>query len=270
MAVLRLYFDDTGSRHPDKRPDPTRKGRDWFGLGGFVIRKEDESAAKQLHTDLAQRWGVRAPFHMTDMLAEKKGFSWLGRVSESENERFWSEYKTFLASVNGLGMACVIDRPGYVARGYLEQHGANRWLLCRTAFDVLVERCAKYARLDGRKLEIVFESDVGVNDTIKGYFRNLKENGLAFDKENSAKYNPLSKEEFKETLATIESKGKSSQMLQIADSYIYAMARGRYDRKFQIYRRLRDAQRLSTFALPNEHISEMGIKYSCFEKHDAK
>jgi hypothetical protein len=265
---LKLYFDDTGSRHPDRKSDASRAGRDWFGLGGFVVRQEDEAAAKLLHATIVTKWNIAKPFHMTDMLAKRKGFSWLGRRPQDDQRQFWSEYKSFLAAVPVVGMACIIDRPGYVARGYMEKHGANKWLLCRTAFDILVERSVKFARMEGRRLEVIFEGDVGINDTIKGYFKNLKENGLAFDGVNSEKYKPLSKGEFAETLSTIEYKGKTSAMLQIADSYVYAIARVRYEKDFNIYIRLRDARRISNFALPNEHIPAMGIKYSCFELHD--
>jgi hypothetical protein len=162
-------------------------------------------------------------------------------------------------------MACVIDRPGYAARGYLEKHGKNKWLLCRSAFDITLERAAKFARLQGRKLRVVFESDTGVNETIKGYFTNLKENGLAFAPETSGKYRPLPPEQFRETLLTIEHKNKSNPFLQIADTFIYSIARQRYDRRFWIYCHLRDAKRISNFAIPPEHIPEIGIKYYCFD-----
>src|SRR5207302_10150525 len=140
---------------------------------------------------------------------------WLGRLKEPDREKFWSDYRTFLASVPAVGMGCVIDRPGYVARGYLEKHGANKWLLCRSAFDILVERCAKFARLDGRHLKVIFEGDVGYNDTVKEYFRNLKTNGLGFAKETSGKYKPLSQGQLAETLSTIEYKAKSHPLIQI-------------------------------------------------------
>jgi hypothetical protein len=139
--------------------------------------------------------------------------------------------------------------------------------LCRSAFDILVKRAAKIARLDGRKLRVVFEGDVGVNETFKGYYRNLKECGLSSDTTNSGKYQHLFQRQFKETLSTIEYKDKSSPLLQISDSYVYAIARAGYDRKFPIYRRLMDAKRIVNFALPNEHITQMGVKYYCFELH---
>lgn len=265
MPTITYYMDETGNRQPDKKPDTSRVGRDWFGLGGFLIRKEDEDTAKALHRVMAEKWDIKVPFHFTDMQAEKKGFAWLGRLSQRERDDFWRDYKEFLSSVPALGTACIIDRPGYVARGYLEMYGKSKWLLCRSAFDITVERAVKYAVSVGAKLDIVFESDVSINATVKGYFANLKANGLAFDAGNSAKYQPLAADVFAATLGTIERKDKSSRLLQIADSYIYAIARQKYDRTFGVFRQLRDAGRIINFALADtDSIRAMGIKYYCF------
>ena len=151
MPTLTYYMDETGNRQPDKRSDKSRQGRDWFALGGFLMLMSDEDEAKRLHEEIVDRLNVRQPFHFTDMLAEKKGFAWLGRLTQVERDRFWSDYKAFLCGVRALGMACVIDRPGYVARGYIEQHPDTPWLLCRSAFDITIERAAKYARAHGHK-----------------------------------------------------------------------------------------------------------------------
>ena len=207
------------------------------------------------------------PLHLTDMMAYRQRWGWLGRKPASELEWFWNEYRQFLSSLPVVGMGCVIDRPGYRARGYLEKYPDSKWQLCRSAFDIAVERAAKYARMKGLKLDVIYESDPAYNDLMKRYFKNLKVNGLAFSKESSAKYGPLTKEEFTEVLGTIEYKDKTSRMLQIADSYIYAIARGKYDRTFMLYRLLRDKRKLMNFALDgdNEKIKAMGIKHYCFD-----
>lgn len=46
-----------GNRHPDKKPDRSRKGRDWFALGGILVRGEDNAAARQLVSDFGDRPG---------------------------------------------------------------------------------------------------------------------------------------------------------------------------------------------------------------------
>lgn len=266
MAELVFYIDETGNRQLDKKSDASRLGRDWFGFGGFVIKREDQDRAKWARDEVARELGAQNPFHMTDMLAETKGFSWLGRKTQAERDRFWNTYSTFLSDLPVIGMGCVIDRPGYVARGYLEQHGDSRWLLCRSAFDIAVERAVKYAMAEDRKLAIVFESDPPFDPIVKGYFANLKNNGLEFDGDRSSKYAPLEAEHFRNTLTTIEARPKSNRLLQVADSYIYAVARGKYDRKFGLYRHLCDHQKIINFALDGdaEKIKSMGVKYYCF------
>lgn len=262
--TLTLWIDESGSRHPDKKPDPSRAGRDWFAIGGIVVKSEDEQIVKSEHVKICKNWNIKDPFHMTDMLSKNKKFSWLGRITDETHDMFWGDYKRFLSIIPVIGVGCVIDRPGYVKRGYLQKHGANKWLLCRSAFDIVVERSAKMAKMEGRKLRVVFEGDVGINETIKGYFKNLKDNGLEFDPSTSSKYNPLTKSEFSSILTTIEYKNKQSELLQVADSYVYAIARQAYERNFHIYRRLRDAKRIANFAVPPQHVSEMGIKHYCF------
>lgn len=259
-------MDETGNRVPDKKTDASRAGRDWFAFGGYLIDREKEAQAKDLHQEFCEEWGVRRPFHVTDMLGQWKGFYWLKSKEQKFVDAFWSAYCQLLVDIEGIGLACVVDRPGYVDRGYLEKHGDDRWLLCRTAFDIAVERAAKYAISKGHKLRIVFESDPPFNPVVKGYFENLKKNGLEFDPKTSGKYNPLSKEDFAATLSTIEYKDKSSKLLQFADSYVYAIARHGYEKKFWMYRHLKDNSRIINFALDGDAdaIKAMGVKYSCF------
>jgi hypothetical protein len=163
MRPYTLYLDESGNRNPDKKSDRSRFGRDWFGFGGMLIAGEDNDDARKLVTDFHEKWGLKGPCHMTDMLAEAKQFSWLERLSQGKREEFWRDWHDVLCSAKVIGMGCVVDRPGYVARGYLEKHKESRWLLCRSAFDITVERATKLAKHHGRKLHIVFESDHAVN-----------------------------------------------------------------------------------------------------------
>lgn len=266
LRPYTLYMDETGNRNPDKKADASRLNRDWFGFGGVLIKGEDNDTARQLVGQFAEKWNLKKPAHITDMLSQNKGFSWLGKVSQETVENFWSDWRDVLCSSPLIGIGCVVDRPGYVARGYLEKHKDSRWLLCRSAFDITVERAVKLAKLEGRKLHIVFEQDPGINSTITGYFENLKNNGLEFDQNNSQKYLPISQKEFADVLGRIQHKPKSHPLLQIADSYIYAMARYPYDKRFGLYRHLRDRKKLADFALPQECLPHMGIKYYCFDK----
>jgi hypothetical protein len=267
QPLLHLYIDETGSRHPDRAAVPTKHGFDWFAIGGVLIPAEDEDRTKLDLTNFIKQWPqIRAPLHLTDMRAEKKKFAWLGRLDVEDRERFWSGYRTFLANLPVAGTACVIDRPGYAARGYGKREGDAKWLLCRSAFDIVVERSAKLAKQHGRRLKIFYEmADPVTDDRIENYFYNMKANGLGFNAKTSAKYLPLTADEFQHLLLDIEGKDKNNRMMQIADSYVYAIARGSYQRKFAIYKRLAESGRLITSQVASELAPILGVKTYCFE-----
>ena len=259
-----FYMDETGNRHPDKKAGASRINKDWFAFGGVIVRSEDAENMKQSVRDFGSRWRLRTPAHITDMLAQKKGFAWLGTRSQEDVEKFWDDWRRVLCESPAIGLGCVIDRPGYVKRGYLESYN-DKWLLCRSAFDIAVERAAKIARLEDRKLHIVFESDPAMNDKVKSYFQNLKTKGLAFDGERSNRYAPLTKEQFTETLGRIDHKPKEHPILQIADSYIYAIARHKYEQRYWLWRHLRDRKRIADFAVPDGMSKTLGVKHYCFD-----
>ena len=226
MSSLNLYFDRfPGSRHPDKKADKNRRG------AGLV--------RSRWISNPTGRWTsgqITSPSYCGQMAREgsvpydgyalkQKGFFLVGALGQTKSKTdFGSDYKGMLARVPVIGIACVIDRPGYVARGYLEKY-PDKWLLCRSAFDILIERSAKFAKMKIENYEVIHEGDVGTNEVMKSYFRNIKQNGMAFDGTRSSRYKPLPKEEFGSILTTIEYKTKESPLMQIADSYVYAMAR---------------------------------------------
>ena len=264
-----MYLDETGSRVPKGNIDPSRTGRDWFALGGYLIKKEDEATAKQLHANFVKAWGITKTLHLTDMRSKTKDFAWLGNLSESEHKQFWSEYYKFLSDVPAIGHACVIDRPGYLARGYVETHGDRAWSLCRSAFDIVVERAVKIACLNDRKLAVAFEAaDRRSDERTRRYHLNLKMNGLQFNQSNSSQYAPLDKNIFAENLSTIESKPKQSVMMQIADSYVYALARSAYYPPFDLFNHLKIRRRIADTVLSATHIPLLGVKYYCFPRRE--
>lgn len=193
QPLLHLYLDETGPRHPNRAAVPAKHGNDWFAMGGLLVRAEDEATVKTALADFKKQWPqITAPLHLTDMRSEKKKFAWIGRLKGAERDRFWSGYRTFLANLPVAGAACVIDRPGYAARGYGNRDGDSKWQLCRSAFDIVVERAAKLAKQQERRLKVFYEmADPATNRMIEGYFYNIKDNGMGFDEKNSAKYLPL-------------------------------------------------------------------------------
>jgi hypothetical protein len=265
--ILHLYVDESGSRHPDKAGTIAKHGYDWFSMGGILVNQEDVETAKTKVREFAKTWTqIRSPLHFTDMRANKKGFAWLGNLDQQALNRFWSSYRTFLASMPVVGTGCIIDRPGYLARGYGKREGDAKWLLCRSAFDILLERSAKFAKLKGRRLKVYYErADPTTNERVESYYSNLKNNGLEFDAARSSKYSPMTSEDFKFTLLDIEGKDKANTLMQVADSYIYAVSRGAYENSFDVYSRLAQAGKLVTSHVPGPQAGTLGIKSYCFE-----
>ena len=76
------------------------------------------------------------------------------------------------------GIACVIDRPGYNAR-YEDKYRENRWMLCKTAFSVVVERSAKFAIANCQRLRVLPEKCNKAEDgLLRSYYNELKTDGL--------------------------------------------------------------------------------------------
>jgi hypothetical protein len=171
----------------------------------------------------------------------------------------------FLLSLPFVGMACVIDRQGYVTR-YRERHH-RLWYICKMAFCVLAERAAKFADDNGRKLEIFFERSGNKEDrSIIQYMRELEREGNPFNQQTSGVYTPLSAEDYhRNILGEPRWKTKEVAMIQIADLVLYPMAKGGYDSSYNPYRKLKESGKLIDCLLTEDQILVGGNQYSCFD-----
>lgn len=270
-ATYHLYLDDSGSRHPDHRPDLNRAdAMDWFALGGVLVHTDDLRAAVDMHGGFMDRWGLTAPLHSTEIRGKRKNFRWLGR-DQQRATMFYDELTAMLVGLPVLGFACVVDRPGYNAR-YAKAYGNNRWMMCRTAFSIVVERAVKRVRAEGARLEVFFEQCGEREDRdIIGYARGMKQDGMPFDEKNSASYGALSPAEFRESLlGEPQRRTKNSALIQIADLYLYPMLKGGYEPDYRPYRDLLEAKRIIDAHLSQEERGGLGIKYSCFDLQNKK
>jgi hypothetical protein len=268
--VMCLYLDDSGTRNPDRRVPEMFMYRDWFTLGGYLSKEEDEGAIRTSHANFCERWHINYPLHSYDIRAETERFTWLSALDDREHERFMRELGEMLLTIPVVGFACVVDRPGYNKR-YREQYGRQTWMLCRTAFAVVVERAAKHAMRNNCRLRVyVEEGDKTADDMIRNYYASLRKDGMPFSSGTSAKYAPLNAEQLAHTLYDLDFKAKSSPLAQIADLYVYPIARGGYDSDYFPYTQLRTRGRLIDCLLKDEEIPHLGIKYSCFELAEAE
>jgi hypothetical protein len=46
--LLNFYFDDSGTRHPDRKNGTNQYG-DWFALGGVIVKAEDDALVREMH-----------------------------------------------------------------------------------------------------------------------------------------------------------------------------------------------------------------------------
>ena len=154
VDVLHFYMDDSGTRQPDHAPGKrAAHGYDWFSLGGILVKQEDEEAARKHHAEFCAKWEIKDPLHSSEIRSPTGPFAWVGTLPKEEKEAFYEELYQLLSKAPVVGLACVIDRPGYNKR-HAELYRDKRWQLCKTAFTVSVERAAKYAREMGYKLKV--------------------------------------------------------------------------------------------------------------------
>lgn len=242
--VLNFYMDDSGTRTPNRKPLPyDPKVRDFFALGGVLINEEQEATARRLYTDFCSRWSIEYPLHSVEIRHSTGRFTWLKR-DITERGKFMHGLTRMLLSIEALGVACIIDRPGYDGR-YREKFGRRQWHLCQTAFAIAVERAAKFARREGRKLRVMPErSSKADDDRLTRYYHDLKTSGPPFEKVSSAGYSPLTSDELAETLHEIRFKSKSSPMGQVADLFLWPIAIAGYDPDNRPYVALRKCRAL--------------------------
>ena len=269
VQVMHLYLDDSGTRNLNHAPGAVAAhGYDWFALGGVLVKQEDEHEARAHHLKFMESWNLDPDvvfLHSADIRNKTGEFTWLAGLIADERARFLEELYSLMRDPPFIGFGCVIDRPGYDHR-YRALYGRDQWSLCKTAFSVLVERAAKYARANGYKLKVFVErSDRIVDGWMKGYYEHLRENGMPFAAANMPPYGPLTAAEMKETLYEFRTKQKTSSIMQIADLYLWPMAVGGYHRSNITYARLFGDKKLIDCHLQAEEIPNLGIKYSCWD-----
>lgn len=267
--IVRLYLDDSGSRLPDVGPPARKDGMDCFALGGVLVDDKDVSAVYEAHAAFVSRWGLSDPLHSTKIRGYRDQFRWLR--GSPDRDRFFADLEALLLSIPVVGIACAIDRPCYNER-YKSIHGPERWLMCKTAFSILVERSAKYAIRKGAKLQIFHEEWGKAEDRdLIQYLKDLKSKGMPFDKGTSAPYESLGPQRFREVvLGGPRRLTKKSGIMQIADLYLYPIIKGGYEPSYEPYGKLVKAGKLIDCTLSSEQMPALGIKYFCFDFKNTK
>jgi len=271
MTEFHFYMDDSGSRDPDRDRSTDPQSPDWFALGGLLVRADAAEVAKASIAAFRVRWPQMGsePFRSYDIRNKTKRFRWLEALPREQYVAFMGELTALIAGLPIHVLACVVDRPGYNRR-YMEQYGPRRWKLCRTAFNIAVERAAKVAHHHGARLRIFVErSDPKTEGQFKEYFNDMRHVGLPFDAATSQKYAPLAQATLHATLFEFRVKTKSSALMQFADLVLWPVCQGGYDATHRAYKALAQAGKLVD-TLCTEANGLQGIKYSCFDGQQAQ
>ncbi|MFH1187246.1 MAG: DUF3800 domain-containing protein, partial [bacterium] len=240
-------------------------GMDHFALGGILVAEGNREILKNKYKEFCEKWKINYPLHSTKIRGMRGNFGWLVRdVKRKEN--FLIDLECFLVSLPVIGFAAVIHRPGYNNR-YKERYGDKRWLMCKTAYTILIERVVKYVRNAGGALEIRFEQAGKKEDRlIKSYTKDMKLNGHPFNEETSCKYKALRNSDYKKfVLGEPKEKKKNNLFTQIADLYLYPMVKRKYDDNYAPWSALYKNGKVIDAYLPEVERETQGIKYSCFD-----
>ena len=265
-AECHFYIDDSGSRDPDRNRTARVTDPDWFALGGVLIDQANEGAAKALIDDFRARWPEMRdqPFRSYDIRHKVERFRWLAGASAKRQKEFMEELTSLIMTLPIHVLACVVNRPGYNGR-YMSEYGPRRWKLCRTAFNIVVERAAKVAIHRGARLRVYAERSDRITEAhFKEYFDTMRTEGLPFNAANSEKYRPLPPDLLRSTLFEFRIKGKESPLMQFADLVLWPVCRGGYDKTDRAYEALVKAGKLIDAHCTEEN-GLMGVKYSCFD-----
>lgn len=262
---LHFYMDDSGSRDPDRKPTTNRHEPNWFALGGVLIDPNEKENIDRLITDFRGKWPQmkEEPLRSYDIRNKTQRFAWMQTLSTADQMRFFGDLTEMMLGLPTTALACVVDRPGYNLR-YVDEFGQRRWKLCKTAFNIAVERAAKFAKHHQARLRVFIErSDKPTETQFKQYFNDMRNIGNPFDAGRSAIHRPLSAEELHSILFEFRVKTKASYVMQLADLMLWPMCKGGYSADDRVYKLLVEKGRLlDAHCTPENGLT--GIKYSCF------
>ncbi len=232
-----------------------------FALGGVIVASEDVDAISKNVEAFCKRWEIPA-LHGNRIRSGKGKLGFL-KKDNLRKEAFFTELDELVLDDRLIGHACVICRPGYRDR-YLDKYPDGiRWAMSKTAFDISVERAAKFAMQDGRKLDVVYERTGKKEDRLlERYFEDLKVTGMSFSAENSKQYGPLTGAEFMDHLNIIWPDGKGNPLLQLADLIIHPVSQVACGKQNRAYQQLVDRKMLLDFKHQDDAV---GVKYSCYD-----
>ncbi len=257
-----LFLDDSGSPKPNlKDPLP------YFAIGGILVKRQDELIIQSAVKKFKENWNISPeyPLHGNEIRSKKKGFAWLGKLDQQEYNRFMDDLTELIITSPIIVHACVVSRSGYHQR-YLEMYDENTWEMMKSAFSIIIERCAKYVDRKNGKIMVYYEKMGKKEDRlIEQYFEEMRTSGHPFNSDNAEKYLPLSSIELSSLLRGIEGKSKSRNELQLADLCLYPIVKSKENPNNKALIAMKKNNLIIDCLLKQEEIETLGIKYYCFD-----
>lgn len=265
-----LFVDDSGSPCPDKNQEPRKDGLDAFALGGFLICENDVEYAKRLHKQFMIDQKLECPdgtyknyLHSTKIRCKKNHFDFL--KCEERERGFVEGLNNLVSQLPIFVHACVVDRPAYRKR--YENAYQDKWQICRSAYQILIERAVKFVHSKGGTKLIVHVEKTGRKEDkkIQDYHTVLRSNGMEFNASSSSIYAPIDNDVLGKFLTKkVEFQTKESRLIQLADVVLYPVIKGGYDINYPPYKLLTEKELLIDAHV--EDVQKLGIKYYCFPK----
>ena len=148
-----------------------------------------------------------------------------------------------------------------------EAFWSTKWM-CKTAYSILIERVAKYVSSKGGNFDVRFEQ-VGKKEdrAIIQYAKDLKTTGSPFNKDTSSKYHSCGTDDYRKiVLGEPRGRTKNNLFIQIADLYLYPMAKRKHDPNYRPWQVLAENKKVIDALLQEDEYENLGIKYSCFDE----
>jgi hypothetical protein len=198
-----------------------------FLVGGVLFTRSVERKVVDMHREFALRWNISYPLHSSSIRGARKAFAWLGRDA-GVRDLFLRDLDQLLRALPVVGVAAVVNLPSrwrdpqVVATIHLIRRVVEMVSVVNGTFELRFERAGKsedrhLVRLveEIKAWPITLTSDTAIGSVLLG--------------------DPLRRT-------------KADPLVQIADLYLYAMAKACYDPGYRATASLAAAGRISTWA----------------------
>jgi hypothetical protein len=224
-----LYLDESGSPRGVLAGAQRSDGMDCFAMGGVLVERTHEIDVVMMHRAFLDRWSISSPLHSSSIRGARKAYAWLGRDA-ARRAAFLSDLDAFLCGLPVFGVAAVVDRPA-------------RWQRAENvAIAHVVRRVAAMLGATGAITEVRFERAGRAEDErLMKLFREMKSWPVAM--ENFASRTTIGAV----VLGDPEGRTKSDPLAQVADLYLYPMAKACYDPMYRAVASLTGARRIGAW-----------------------